>query len=110
MLKSNYLEQIRENCNVRQNLIELKQLIRDENQKKALAYELAGDFSDFTALLSHEDPKVRKNAVLILGEMECDDLADQIWKAYEAEQTMFVKADYIKSLAKGAIAVIFFHV
>ena len=53
MLKSNYLEQIRENCNVRQNLIELKQLIRDENQKKALAYELAGDFSDFTALLSH---------------------------------------------------------
>ena len=100
MLKSNYLEQIRENCNVRQNLIELKQLIRDENQKKALAYELAGDFSDFTALLSHEDPKVRKNAVLILGEMECDDLADQIWKAYEAEQTMFVKADYIKSLAK----------
>ena len=67
MLKSNYLEQIRENCNVRQNLIELKQLIRDENQKKALAYELAGDFSDFTALLSHEDQKVRKNAVLILG-------------------------------------------
>ncbi len=100
MLKSNCLEQIRENYNVRQNLIELKQMIRDENQKKALAYELAGDFSDFTGLLSHEDPKVRKNAVLILGEMECDDLADQIWQAYEAEQTMFVKADYIKSLAK----------
>ena len=100
MLKSNYLEQIRKNCNVRQNLIELKQMIRDENQKKALAYELAGDFSDFTALLSHEDPKVRKNAVLILGEMECDDLSDLIWQQYEAEETMFVKADYIKSLAK----------
>lgn len=100
VLTSNYLEQIRKKNNVRQNLIELKQLIRDDNQKKALAYEIAGDFSDFTVLLKDEDPKVRKNAVLILGEMECDDLADLIWDAYEAEQTMFVKADYIKSLSK----------
>lgn len=83
MLTSNYLEQIRKKNNVRQNLIELKQLIRDDNQKKALAYEIAGDFSDFTVLLKDEDPKVRKNAVLILGEMECDDLADLIWDAYE---------------------------
>lgn len=100
MLTSKHLEQIRKKNNVRQNLIELKQLIRDNNQKKALAYELAGDFSDFTTLLKDEDPKIRKNAVLILGEMECDDLADLIWDSYEAEQTMFVKADYIKSLSK----------
>ena len=100
MLMSNYLEQIREKKNIRQSLIELKQLIRDENQKKALAYELAGDFSDFTELLKDPDPKVRKNAVLILGEMECDDLAEMIWEAYKSEQTLFVKADYIKSLSK----------
>ena len=96
---SNYLEQIREKKNIRQSLIELKQLIHDENQKKALAYELAGDFSDFVELLSDEDPKIRKNAVLILGEMECDDLVDTIWNAYEEEHTLFVKADYIKSLS-----------
>ena len=100
MLMSNYLEQIREKKNIRQSLIELKQLIHDENQKKALAYELAGDFSDFVELLSDEDPKIRKNAVLILGEMECDDLVDTIWNAYEEEHTLFVKADYIKSLSK----------
>lgn len=100
MLTSNYLEKIRNNENIRQNLIELKQKIREDNQKKALAYELAGDFSDFTGLLKHEDPKVRKNAVLILGEMECDDLADQIWSSYVEEKTLFIKADYLKSLLK----------
>ena len=100
MLTSNYLDQIRKKNNVRQNLIELKQLIRDDNQKKALAYELAGDFSDFMELLKDTDPKVRKNAVLILGEMECGDLAEEIWEFYQKEHTMFVKADYLKSLSK----------
>ncbi len=98
MLMNNFLDQIKNNESVRQNLINLKNAIKDDNQKKALAYELAGDFSVFTELLSHSDPKVRKNAVLILGEMECEDLIVDIWNAYQKEDTLFVKADYLKSL------------
>lgn len=99
MLMSNYLESIRNQEDLRKTLIDLRNVIREEEQQKALAYELAGDFSAFTELLHHEDPKVRKNAVLILGEMECDDLCETIWKAYEEEKTLFVKADYLRGLA-----------
>ena len=100
MLMNNYLDEIRQNISVRQNLIEMKSLMKDEKQKKALAYALAGDFSVFTDLLEHEDPKVRKNAVQILGDLESDDLKEVIWQAYLKEETLFVRADYIKSLAR----------
>lgn len=100
MLMNNYLDEIRQNISVRQNLIEMKSLMKDEKQKKALAYALAGDFSVFTELLEHEDPKVRKNAVQILGDLESDDLKEVIWQAYLKEETLFVRADYIKSLAR----------
>lgn len=62
-------EQIRLGKNIRANLIELKQEIREEAKKRRLAYETGGDYSVFFGLLKNEDPKVRKNAALILGEM-----------------------------------------
>ena len=51
----------------RANLIQLKKEIKAGDQKRAFAYLLGGDFSRLGALLDHEDPKVRKNAALILG-------------------------------------------
>ncbi|MDO4522577.1 MAG: methyltransferase domain-containing protein [Eubacteriales bacterium] len=96
---NNVLEDIKNDIEIRQNLIALKNEIRDGLQKKTLAYTLAGDFSVFTDLLEHPDPKVRKNAALILGEMECDDLAELLWNAYQKEETLFIRADYLKALS-----------
>lgn len=100
MWKNKYLADISGGVDVRKNLIELKKLLQDEQQKKELAYELGGDFSCLTVLLRDDDPKVRKNAVLILGEMECDDLCPMIWQAYLEEKTLYVRPDYLKSLKK----------
>lgn len=100
MLMNDYIEAIREGADVRKTLIALREKIKDEEQRRALAYFMAGDFSVFAELLKHEDPKVRKNAALLLGEMECDDMGPLIWETYQQEQTLFVKADYIKALSR----------
>ena len=50
-------------------------------------------------LLEEEDPKVRKNVAMILGELEWMGAADALVTAYEREQTLFVKSTYLKALA-----------
>ncbi|HIS31310.1 MAG TPA: methyltransferase domain-containing protein [Candidatus Limivivens intestinipullorum] len=84
---------------LRENLTALRQEIRDEGKRKRLAYEIGGDFTVFTGLLENEDPKVRKSAALILGEMECPDLVTPLYEAYEKEETLFVRSSYLKALA-----------
>lgn len=91
-------EKICQGTEVRANLTALKQLLGDPENRKALAYGLGGDFSVFTACLFHEDPKVRKNAALVLGTMECDDLVPVLLKAHREETTLFVKSAYLKAL------------
>lgn len=92
-------EKISSKTEVRANLIALKKAIQDENEKRALAYLLAGDYTELAGLLEHEDAKVRKNAALILGEMECEDMLPALWRAYRSEQQLFVKASYVKAMA-----------
>lgn len=92
-------EKISSKTEVRANLIALKKAIRDENEKRALAYLLAGDYAELAGLLKHEDAKVRKNAALILGEMECEDMLPELWKAYQKEQQLFVRPSYLKAMA-----------
>ncbi|MDO4632482.1 MAG: methyltransferase [Eubacteriales bacterium] len=94
------ISDLQNGIDVRKNLIDLRSLIKDAQEKRTLAYFLAGDFSVFTGLLKNEDPKVRKNAALILGEMECDDMAEILWEAYLSERTLFVRPDYLKAMQK----------
>lgn len=94
------LENIQKGFEVRRNLIALRSEIKEPSQMRALAYRLGGDFNLFTGLLGDSDPKVRKNAALILGEMECDDLVPLLYQTYEQEEQLFVKADYLKAMAK----------
>ena len=75
MVKDIY-ESICRGEDVRANLICLKQLIADKKEKSAFAYMLAGDFRKLAALLKDKDAKIRKNAALILGELESEE-----WKA-----------------------------
>ncbi len=91
-------EKICQGTEVRANLIALKRLLGEAENRKALAYGLGGDFSVLTKCLFHEDPKVRKNAALVLGTMECDDLVPILLHAHREENTLFVKSAYLKAL------------
>lgn len=85
---------------LRQNLIALRDALKDEKSRREFAYLLGGDFSKLCALLEHEDPKVRKNAASILGKMESEDLLPVLFDAYKKEQTLFIRADYLKAMAE----------
>ncbi|MDD2958916.1 MAG: methyltransferase domain-containing protein [Lachnospiraceae bacterium] len=95
-----YYEEISKGNQIRQNLIALRQELRQEGNQRALAYLLGGDFRLFTNLLRAEDPKIRKNAALILGDMETEDVLPFLFAAYNKEETLFVRTDYLKAMAK----------
>ena len=92
------IEKIKNREQVRQNLILLRKEIQDENQGRALAYLLGGEYDLFVKLLEDSDPKVRKNAALILGEMECDEALPELVRAYKKEETLFVRPDFLKAI------------
>ena len=99
MVKELY-ENIRRGTDIRASLIALKKEIKESGGKRAFAYLMAGDYSEIAALLKHEDAKVRKNAALILGEMECDDMLPRLWRAYQEEEQLFVRASYLKAMGQ----------
>ena len=95
-----YLEEIYAGKDVRKNLISLRQELKTEEKRRAFAYLLCGDFQMFLDLLKNEDPKVRKNAALILGDMETEEVLPFLFSAYQKENTLFVRSDYLRAMQK----------
>lgn len=94
-----YYENICSGREIRANLIGLRDALKNEKNKRAFAYLLGGEFEELCRLLKHEDPKVRRNAALILGMMESEDLLPVLFDAYEREATRFIRPDYLKAIA-----------
>lgn len=93
------LEQIRKDRDVRRNLIDIRQNISDESLRRQFISGMAGDYSLLISLLAHEDPKVRKNAALILGMTGEESLLPVLFEAWEKEDTLFVREDYLKAIS-----------
>lgn len=102
------IEALGEGQEVRQNLIQLKEMLREDGQEEAFMEALGGG-SVFSCLLKDEDPKVRKNAAQALGLLagrmdsklsakEEGEIEQSLFAAYEAEQTLFVRAAYLKAM------------
>ena len=93
------MEQIRKDRDVRRNLIEIRQNISDESLRRQFISRLGGDYSLLVPLLEHEDPKVRKNAALILGMIGNEDVLPALFEAWENEETLYVREDYLKAIS-----------
>ena len=93
------LEMVKKDRDVRQNLIQIRQNISDESLRRNFIYILGGDFTILTDLLEHEDPKVRRNAALILGQTEDEDVLPALLKAWEKEETLYIREDYLKAVS-----------
>ncbi|MCD7922964.1 MAG: methyltransferase [Clostridiales bacterium] len=92
-------EQICVGQNLRANLIELKKQLR-ETEKQNQFREISGENYDrIMKCLADDDPKVRKNAAAVLGVLQVQGAVDVLMDAWEAEETLFVRADYILALA-----------
>ncbi|MDF2615018.1 MAG: methylase [Clostridia bacterium] len=91
-------QNILEEKEVRKSLIELRKELKEENNRTALLYHLAGDYSVFYKLLEAEDAKVRKNTALIMGELTVPEFMGPLYAAYQKEEKMFVKSDYLAAI------------
>ena len=98
MIQENYQNLINRQ-DIRKNLIEIKKAIREEDCKRALVYQTGGNFDLFIEFLGSEDAKTRKNAALILGELEDDELLPVLYNAYEKEEQLFVKSAYLVAMS-----------
>lgn len=96
----NIYEALQKKENVRESLIQLKQLLKESDRRAEFAALTKGNYDFLMKLLVEDDPKVRKNAAGILGELRCQDALEILMDAYEEEETLFVKADYIKAMAQ----------
>ena len=90
--------QILKGKEVRKNLIAIRQGLEDETARRKFMYFLGAEFDPLTGLLGNEDPKVRRNAALILGMTEDEDVLPEILDAWEKEQTLYVREDYLKAI------------
>ncbi len=95
-----YYERICAGDQLRQNLIALRDELKDEKSRREFAYLLGGDFSKLCELLKNEDPKIRKNTAAIMGKMESEDLLPILFDTYKNEKTLFVRADYLKAMSQ----------
>ncbi|NBH15457.1 RNA methyltransferase [Lachnospiraceae bacterium] len=99
MIKQIY-EELKMNRELRKNLIALKQELKDEKAREELLSVLRGNYSVLTDLLKDSEPKVRKNAALVLGRLKQAENAALLYEAYERETQLFVKSNYLKALAE----------
>ncbi|MGL5677445.1 MAG: TRM11 family SAM-dependent methyltransferase, partial [Cellulosilyticaceae bacterium] len=74
-------------------------LIKEPLNNRVLYYELDGQYDTLYKLLADEDAKVRKNVALIMGELEVEGFETKLFEAYEKEEKLFVKPDYLVALS-----------
>lgn len=98
MLEKAY-DDLKQNINIRENLSLLRGQIKDEELRTQLL-NLVGDASFLVALLEHEEPKVRKNAALLIGDLAVEQALSSLFCAYEKENTLFVKSSYLTAMSK----------
>lgn len=98
------LRELQDNQNVRANLSDLRKLIKEENAKKQLLVEVQKQESLFFSFLHSEDAKTRKNAALLLGDLEYQNAIVELYDAYVQEKTLFVRASYLEALAQLDVA------
>jgi len=93
-------ENIRAGRNLRANLIELKKMLKEDGGQREFR-EICGDNYDrIMKCLADGDPKVRKNAAAILGILRVPESADVLMDAYESEDTLFVRPEYLSALSE----------
>lgn len=95
MIKETW-KQIEQNQDVRQNLSNLRQELKEGKDGGEARSCIKGDL--LIALLKDEDAKVRKNAALLMGDLGEQEYAEPIFQAYQMEGQMFVKSSYLNAI------------
>lgn len=85
--------------NKRSILSEMRKELKDKHAFGVLYDEVLDHMDFFLALLQHEDAKTRKNVALLFGDLGIEDAMMPLWRAYEKEEQLFVKASYLTAIS-----------
>lgn len=94
----NILRQIETKENLRSSVSELRQLLKNAQQKEKVLAWLEGKEGFVYSLLMEDDAKTRKNVALLLGDLGAQRALNALYQAYEQETTLFVKASYLQAM------------
>lgn len=92
------VQEIKQQKRLRENLIKLRERLREGADVNAALALIQQEDNALVPLLRHEDPKVRRNAALLLGDLGCQEQIQELFQAYWSEGTLFVRADYLRAL------------
>ncbi|MDO5402490.1 MAG: methyltransferase [Eubacteriales bacterium] len=107
---NNLIENIENKEQVRQALSQLRALIKEDGPRQYFMNAFTGRLGLVVGFLESTDPKTRKNAALLLGDIsdmaDADKLSDcsgaavmaALYRAYIQEQQLFVKSAYLNAL------------
>ena len=93
-MEKNVVKNILADTDLRQKLIKLKGSTTSTDTLEGPIVEKLCD------CLTHEDPKVRKNAALLLGYTKNPLMASVLLDAYKNEEKDFVKDAYLKGMSR----------
>ena len=91
---------ILEGEDVRQNLSKLREVVKDNNNKEVCRKLVLENELILENLLESEDAKTRKNAALLIGDLQLTSMQMALWTAYEKEETLFVRSSYLIAMQK----------
>lgn len=92
-------EALKQGSDVRNNLIQLKQMLKEEGALEEYL-SMTEDDELIASFLQDEDAKTRKNAALVLGLVQSQESIGKIWEAYVSETQLFVKGAYLSAIQK----------
>ena len=96
--------QILENKDIRQNLSKLREVIK-ENKNREICRKLVEENElVLENLLESQDAKIRKNVTLLIGDLGLVSMQMALWRAYEKEETLFVRSSYLIAMHKMNMA------
>lgn len=92
--------EIKENKEVRQNLSKIRQEIKGKEKLELFREIIEGEAQQLIDLLSSEDAKTRKNAALLMGDLEKQEFLASVFEAYQKEEQRFVRSSYLSAIGK----------
>lgn len=97
MIKEQW-QQILEGTQVRQNISEIRQEIKDKSELNSFLKLIEGKEDRIIRLLESEDAKTRKNSALLLGDLGMQSALAPLWEAYQKESQRFIKSSYLAAV------------
>ena len=91
-------EQVQNGQEERQNLSKIRQVIKNNGERRKLSALVEGKENVLIGLLQSEDAKTRKNAALLMGDLRNPPFLAPLWEAYQEEEQRFVKSSYLSAM------------